>query len=108
MKEPLTKKLIKQTMKKENMKVIIYARLASREQNEDTHNALEKQVKACHEYCDKNNLDALMEIRELGSGSACMNPGLAEYLQHVTDTQYKHQWDCSCRYNTDFPQHGNT
>lgn len=75
-------------MKKENMKVIIYARSASPQQNENMHRSLEQQVKACHEYCNQNNLDALMEIRELGSGSACMNTGLAEYLQHVKDTQY--------------------
>lgn len=69
---------------KQNTKAIIYVRANSRNLDK-SETTTQSQVEKCRKYCKANNIEALMEMTEFGSGSEMYNSGLTEQIKHASE-----------------------
>jgi DNA invertase Pin-like site-specific DNA recombinase len=72
---------------KQNTKAIIYARSAGGNAKPGELTA-QDQVEAMRKYCKANNIEAVMEITEFGSGSEMYNSGLTEQIKYASKNQH--------------------
>lgn len=74
------------TAKQKN--VIIYARVACEEQGAGSEQAYQEQLQSCRDYCEKNELNVVMEMRVFGPAAIEQSNGLLEYVEKVGTKEY--------------------
>ena len=79
-------KIKEQFLKKNTNKTICYARVSSHDQKKD----LETQSQKLLDYCDKNQLNNVELIKDLGSGLNFKKKGFKKLLNMIINQQFNH------------------